>query len=104
MIKPSLIRGLFRHPRPVWDEATCKKLAQKVEKDGLGTPYKFKGYMGYCLPRLITRYNGGCVRNGEWYKGEYHPYPRLPKNYELRNLTSWGLVLVEKEKGVQWVE
>lgn len=91
----------YVHPREVWDAKTCEKLAKHTAKDGLGTPYPFKGYLGSSAsipPRFgKIRYNGGKVINGEWYQGEEFPLPEVAEGYEIVKVPSWGWRIVKKE-------
>ena len=48
-------------------------MANRTAKDGLGTPYPFRGYIGMNFGEV--HYNGGCIREGKWYKGEFFPLP-----------------------------
>lgn len=79
----------FHNAPEVWDKAKCEKLANKTEKDGLGTPYPFKGYIGYL--KKTTRYNGGIIRDGEWYPGEVCPLPIVADGFEIIDYATWGL-------------
>lgn len=84
---------LYRHPQETWDEAKCKKLAKRVATDGMGTKYPFKGYVGDMV-FVAVRYNGGCVREGQWYQGEEWPMPILPSGYKIVQLPNWGFRIV----------
>jgi hypothetical protein len=89
---------LYQFPQETWDAATCAKLAKHTAKDGLGTPYPFKGYLGCplsCPPRFgAIRYNGGCTHDGQWYQGEFRPLPRLPAGYRIVTVPTWGWRLI----------
>ncbi len=37
-----------------------------------------------------TRYNGGCVRAGQWWQGEHRPLPSIPAGYEIIDVPTWG--------------
>jgi hypothetical protein len=84
----------YVHPQEVWDAKRCAKEANHTAKDGLGTPYPFKGYIGSSasVPAAYgrTRYNGGCVRGGEWYNGEEKPLPKVADGYEIIVVPTWG--------------
>jgi len=84
----------FVHPQEVWDLSTCEKKAKYTAKDGLGTPYPFKGYIGSetSIPPAFgkIRYNGGCVHNGQWYEGEIRPLPSVAPGYEIVRVPRWG--------------
>ena len=73
---------LFQNPPEVWDAAKCAKMAKRTARDGMGTPYPFKGYIGDSHYGQ-HHYNGGCVRNGKWWQGENNPLPLIAKGYEI---------------------
>lgn len=84
----------YIHPQEVWDKEKCEKMAKRRAKDGLGTPYPFKGYIGNYLSAYSgygkIRYNGLCFRNGEWYNGEIRPLPLVADGYEIVEVPRWG--------------
>jgi hypothetical protein len=87
----------YQHPQVTWDKETCEKIAKRTVKDGYGTPYPFKGYIH--PPTQLgwhVRYNGGCVRNGDWWEGEIFPLPKVSKGFEIEHVSSWGYRLVKK--------
>jgi len=92
---------LYQHPVEVWDEAKCAKLAKHTAKDGMGTPYPFKGYLGSSAsipPRFgPIRYNGGCVRDDKWYQGENRPLPEVHEDYEIVKVPTWGWRIKRKD-------
>ncbi len=89
---------LFQHPQPIWDAKKCEKEAKRTAKDGLGTPYPFKGYIG-CHPQWgVVRYNGGCEREGKWYQGENKPLPKVAEGFEIINVSTWGWRIRKIEK------
>lgn len=92
---------IYQHKPEVWDAATCEKKAKHRAKDGMGTPYPFRGYIGSSACRPSTfgteRYNGGIVINGEWYQGEHRPFPILAKGFEIVVVPSWGWRIVKKD-------
>jgi hypothetical protein len=79
---------LYQNEAEVWDEKTCKSKANHVATDGLGTPYPFKGYIGSHYGD--HRFNGGCIRDNEWWQGEHKPLPKIHKNYEIIVVPTWG--------------
>lgn len=91
--------NFYQHPQETWDAKKCEKLAKRTAKDGMGTPYPFKGYIGSsasCPPAFgPVRYNGGCERNGEWYQGENRPFPILAEGFEIVTVPSWGWRIVK---------
>ena len=91
---------IYQHTPEIWDKATCEKKAKRIAKDGLGTPYPFKGYIGSsakCPATFgVTHYNGGCIRNDEWYAGEDFPFPILAEGFEIVRVPTWGWRIVKK--------
>lgn len=91
--------SLFNHPQEVWDAQRCAKAAKHIFRDGMGTPGGPKGLVcvsGSSHPTYGTaRYNGGCIRDGEWYEGEYTPFPIIPETYRFRHVSSWGTIIEE---------
>ena len=85
---------LYEHPAEVWDAARCKRAAARRAKDGLNTPYPFKGYIGNHYG--IVRYNGGCDRAGQWWQGENRPLPIIDPAYEFVNRPTWGWQIRKK--------
>lgn len=83
---------LYQHPQEIWDEKKCKKAANYTAKDGLGTRYSFKGYYSHTIE---VRYNGGCIRNGEWYQGERKPLPKLAEGYAWYYRRTWGWQIIK---------
>lgn len=94
---------LYQHPQEIWDKKTCEKAANHLAKDGLGTPYPFKGYIGssggfpaYSSVYGTVRYNGGCERDGQWWQGENRPLPKVADGFEIVFVRSWGWRIVKK--------
>ena len=93
-------KPLYQHPQETWDEAKCAKLVRRVAKDGMGTKYHFKGYIGDMLGHYVTRslqirYNGGCVREGNWWQGEEWQLPIIPAGYKIITVPTWGLRIIK---------
>ena len=86
---------LFQNKPEVWDKKKCEKTAKHIAKDGLGTKYGFKGYIGCHYGD--HRYNGGNVFEGKWYQGENKPFPVIHKDFEIVRKPSWGWVIQKKE-------
>lgn len=87
----------YTHKQEIWDEKKCSKVANHIAKDGIGTPYPFKGYIGSNQTGYGQRkYNGGCIREGDWYEGEIKPLPKIPKSYKIITIPSWGFRIVKK--------
>lgn len=82
-------RTYLVHDAEVWDAKKCEKAAKHTAKDGLGTKYPFKGYIGG-QQYGKHRYNGGCVRNDEWYDGEICPLPQVAEGFEIIHIPTWG--------------
>lgn len=90
-------KELYTHPQEVWDEKTCAEKAKARTTNGMGTPFPYPGR----IPQFYgttTPYNGGCIRDGEWYKAEHIPLPKLPDSYEFYNIPSWGTHIRKKTK------
>jgi len=84
---------VYRHTPAVWDANKCARLAKKTQKDGYGTPYHFKGFIGPFsgMDFYGTReYNGGIIREGKLYKAEHIPLPQVADGYEIVNVPYWG--------------
>lgn len=90
---------LFQYPAEVWDAKTCAQKAKHLAKDGLGTPYPFRGYLGSSACRPSTYgteiYNGGCVHGDEWYNGENRPLPVVAKGFKIVVVPTWGWRIVK---------
>lgn len=84
-----------QHPSETWDAARCEKEANHTASDGLGTPYPFKGYIGSHYGK--HRYNGGVIRDGEYYDGEIVPLPEVDDAYEIIHVPTWGYRIVKKD-------
>ena len=96
---------LYQHPPETWDEAKCKKLCKRQYVDGYGGKWPFKGYVSdYILGYpgiyfgLVIHYNGGCIRDGEWWQGEERHLPIVPPEYEIVHVPTWGYRIVKKGK------
>ena len=91
---------LYQHPQQTWDAKKCEKLAKRRTTDGMGTPYPFKGYLhlgelGHYAHGISVRYNGGCVRDGEWWQGEEWPLPKLAEGFEIVTVPTWGYRIIK---------
>jgi len=90
---------IYQHKPENWNAATCAKKAKHLAKDGLGTPYPFRGYIGSSASRPsafgVERYNGGIVINGKWYEGENRPLPILAKGFKIVVVPTWGWRIVK---------
>lgn len=92
---------LYQQPRETWDSKKCQTLANRVAKDGMGTPYPFKGYLyfgelGHSVFGISVRYNGGKVIDGKWWQGEEWQLPELPPEYQIICVPCWGYRIVKK--------
>ena len=82
---------LYQHKTPKWDAQKCAKMAKKIARDGLGTPYPFRGFLHAPTPLGWTvRYNDGCIRDGKWWQGETFHLPKVAKGFEIVNVPTWG--------------
>jgi len=90
---------IYDYPAEIWDAATCEKKAKHLAKDGMGTKYPFRGYIGSSasVPAAygVTRYNGGTVIDGAWYDGINRPLPTLATGFEIVVVPSWGWRIVK---------
>lgn len=84
----------FHHPAEEWDAKRCAKEARHIQTDGLGTPYPFRGACPYVKDNPVT-YNGGCIREEEWYRGETFELPKLAKGFEWRYVPTWCWQIVK---------
>lgn len=89
-----MIKELYTHPKETWDEKKCKKMARSAPKDQWGNrpPKGIIAQSGsaYVQYGHTVRYNGGTIRDGEFYRSEYLPLPEIPKTYEFVPLIGWG--------------
>lgn len=93
--------SIYVHPQETWDEAKCDKAARYAPKDHWGNrpPKGIISRSGSAHVQYgeTLRFNGGCVRDGEWYEGERKPLPIIPDTYEIVTLSSWGLRIQRKK-------
>ena len=96
---------LYQHPQETWDAKKCEKLCRRVAKDGLGTKYPFKGYIGDMIGHyhhgMIVRYNGGTTINGKWWQGEEWQLPSVPPEFEIITVPTWGYRIIKKPTDTQ---
>jgi hypothetical protein len=83
----------FTYPTQKWDAKKCLKEAKHTQRDGMGTPYPFKGACPW-LP-TSTDYNGGTIINGEWYQGVIHNLPKLAKGFKWFYRPTWCWQIVK---------
>ena len=93
--------SIYIHKQEVWSEKKCERQARRAPKDAWGNPPP-KGIIARAgCPHVqygkTIRFNGGCIREGEWYEGEYKPLPIIPDTYEIVPLSSWGLIISKKQ-------
>ena len=90
----------YNYPQETWDKATCESKAKHLAKDGMGTAYPFKGYIGSSASRPTAygteRYNGGIVIDNEWYEATNRPLPKLAKGFKIVVVPSWGWRIVKE--------
>lgn len=84
---------IYQHAPEQWDEKKCAKAARRVARDGCGTRYPWPGYIGNHFG--VTRYNGGCTRDGERYRGEDRPLPIVAAGYRIVRVPTWGYRIVK---------
>ena len=106
MLGDLLFMNYFTHPAEKWTKEQCEKAVKRIARDGLGTPYSFKGahpeikgkgeyeqgYSHQIAAEVNTgtiRYNGGKIINGEWYEGEIFQLPILPAGFKWVYRLSW---------------
>jgi hypothetical protein len=92
---------IYQHPQETWDEKKCQAVAKHRGRDGYGSLHPYKGLVspvGSCYIQYgrTIKYNGGCLRNGEWYDGEEMPLPKIPKGWEFYTIPTWGIYLRKK--------
>ena len=89
------MNDIYQFPQETWNKDKCEKLANHIATDGLGTPYPFKGYIGSSASRPTAFgtevFNGGCVHDGKWYRGENRPFPKLAHGFEIVIVPTWGM-------------
>lgn len=92
---------VYVYERECWGPNTCKKIANRVARDGHGAKYPFKGYLGSsaCMPATfgLTRYNGGISIDGQWYQSIYRPLPKVADGYQIIVVPTWGWRLIHTE-------
>lgn len=86
---------IYTRPRETWTKAQCLKACRHLAKDGLGTPYPWKGYIGSHYG--TTRYNGGIVRGGKWYHAETVLLPKIPKGFKIVHVPTWGYRIIQEK-------
>lgn len=86
---------LYQNKPEVWDAKKCAKMAKRTAKDGYGTKYHFKGFIGTAYGPV--RYNGGISKDGKWWQGENFPLPIIDSAYEIVCVPTWGLRIKLKE-------
>lgn len=103
-VYPKEALPVYEYERECWGPKTCKRVANRVARDGMGTKYPFKGYLGSsaCIPATfgLTRYNGGVSIDGRWYQSVYRPLPKVADGYRIIVVSSWGWRLVHIEDEV----
>lgn len=91
---------LYTYPQETWGAAKCLKFSRRTQRDGLGTPYPFKGYLPAPHPCAThgqpLRFNGGTVIDGEWYDSVMWPLPKVAEGFKWEYLCTWGYRLVKE--------
>lgn len=84
----------YIHEQEIWDAKKCDQMAKRTQKDGMGTPYPFKGYIPGSSSSSSyygeIRYNGGIVINEIHYEGEIRLLPQVAPGYEIVKVPTWG--------------
>jgi hypothetical protein len=89
------ISTYYHYAPEVWDAATCSRIANRTARDGFGTKYPFKGYIGSAQTGYgVQCRNGGVVIDGEWYPGYVKPLPVVADGFGIIHVLSWGWRLV----------
>lgn len=90
----------YRHPVEKWNKVKCEKAVKHVATDGLGTPYPWPGYIGSSTSNQYgqVRYNGGCIRNGDWWAGEIRPLPKVVRGFKIVLVPTWGYRIVKTQQ------
>jgi len=92
----------YIHKQETWSEAECMKRARHAPKDHWGNrpPPGLINHSASSYPEYgqTVRFNGGCVREGEWYQAEAVPLPVIPDGWEFVPLCSWGPRIQRKEE------
>lgn len=91
---------IYVHPQETWDEKECHKRSRAAPKDYFGNkpPIGLINNTSSPYPSYGQHrgYNGGCIRDGEWYQCERVPLPIIPDSYEFVPVSSWGLRIQKK--------
>jgi len=96
------IDPVYTYPREQWDAAKCEKAAKRLAKDGLGTPYPWRGYIGSSTTPIQyggygrTTFNGGIVIDGEWYKSADRPLPAVAGGFTIVHIPTWGYRIIKQ--------
>lgn len=90
----------FMHPQEVWDAKECLRRSKVRHRDGCGTVHPRPGLIassGSTVPQYgqTIRYNGGCVRNEEWFEAEAIPLPAIAPGFAFSAVPTWGVYLVK---------
>jgi len=106
MKKPRVIskmekrRGYHVHPQETWSRQDCEKFVKSYETNAFGDR---RPYPGYLSPPVQVgdwgeniRYNGGCIRGGQFRQGEHFPLPKVPKGFKWKHILSWGWHLTKE--------
>ena len=92
---------IFTHKQETWDRAKCQKEANRVFRDGMGTPGP-RGIIassGSNYPQYgqTQRYNGGTIVDGEWYEAVSVPLPAIHEDFCFESWPAWGRFIKKKE-------
>jgi|688.fasta_scaffold432101_3 hypothetical protein len=91
-------------PREVWSRKQCLAAVKHRHTDSYGS----KGPAGLIqgsadpYPQYGTqRFNGGIIAGDVWYTiGTRYPWPKIPAEFGLYHLCSWGVIVSAREDAV----
>ncbi len=86
--------SIYKHKPARWDLKKCKRLVKRKRKDAYGTEDHLQGFLSEEFG--IKKYNGGCIREGKLYNGEYFPFPELADGFEIVYEPTWFYRIIEK--------
>lgn len=85
----------YVHEPENWDHERCVKESKRYHRDGCGTKMHRPGYIGQHYGKI--RYNGGCIREDDWWEGEIIPLPIVSPGFVIIHVRTWGY-FIEVEK------
>lgn len=101
MLKVERPTTYYVHLMEAWDKKTCERKAKHREVNAFGCKHPVPGLIAsFYSPYFVYgrhEYNGGCIRNGEWYRGDERPLPLVHPDYEIVEYASWGWRIQRKK-------